>query len=258
MASLEIDHSSGKRHWNVDYPPLIASRYTFSATYFRGEIFITSQSNAYSSEIGTTERFDLKTKSWTRLQSKYAGQDQLSAHSIQSFKSKLYVSGGFDLCDVEGEEYDSSTVNLTVSHVTYELVESIASTSDRSSACWEPIAVSLNQPRGSHASVVYQGRLLVGGGTNFRSLSDGAVFDMREEGLNTVEAFDGDRWILLEAKMNRFRGGNSLKFFVFQSELYVAGEEYNTSIFSIEKMNKAETWEIGIYEKVSFLFASII
>jgi hypothetical protein len=69
MASLEIDSCSGEHRWNVDYPEMIAGRYDFSATYFHGEIFITSQSNAYESEVGTTERFDLKKKTWTRLDS---------------------------------------------------------------------------------------------------------------------------------------------------------------------------------------------
>ena len=167
--------------------------------------------------------------------------------------------GGWDLLRVEGQEDDSSTVNVSMSHITYELIE--ADPDCRAAAYWNPLSVTLNQPRGTHATIEHKGALFVGGGLSVLSAPDGAVFDLRQDLLDTVETFDGDQWRLLEAKMARARLGNSFLFFEFLGELYAAGgedipgDESETDVFSIEKLNsKTNTWEIGSFFLIYFYF----
>ena len=166
MAALVIDEHDGHT-WETKFPDMIISRFDFSAAFFQGEVFITSQSNAYLPEYGTTERYNISTSVWTRLKTLYPTPDNtgigLSGQSICEYAGQLYVTGGYyDIRDPSTSGYDSDgPPDLIYNQHTYVLKDN---KDDPALATWKILPQSIIQNRAAHASIEFEGKLLIGGG----------------------------------------------------------------------------------------------
>ena len=192
--------------------------------------------------MGTTDRYNLALKQWTRLSSLYPGNIELSAQCICTFNGQLYVTGGYyDTRDVTESGYDSEgPPSLVYNPYTYILEDQV----NPGLATWKPLPHFLIQNRAAHASIVFKHKLLIGGGV-YMTMHDE---DMTCEVFSSIEAFDGNSWKPFEPQMSRKRVGNDFIFFVIANTLYAAGGEFEPSgTFSIEHLNPfTNQWELDV------------
>ena len=171
-------------------PPMIEQRLCSKAVCLKGDVYVFGGS-IIGSYMKTVEKYSHSTNSWTIVTDMF---DDRKHFCVCAFMDKIIIIGG--------SFYGNLILNVTDSCLVFD-------TKDKK---WKEVA-RMNQVREFAACAVFEGRIVVSGGT-----------DNNHNKSNTVESYDvvGDKWSPMP-NMTSSNCNHSLV--VAKNKLFVIGEE---------------------------------
>jgi hypothetical protein len=178
MFALNAELAGNQSAWGLSLPEAVTS---FGACKEGGYIYVygghVGDAHVYSKETHSKSFVRLNLKSKKKTWEKLPFNDPLQGFGMAAYKDKVFISGGSQATNEEGEESNLSSLNKV-------------SVFDIRKKRWS-VFPSLPEPRSSHEMVAHDGKLFIVGGWH---MADGKGVKWHNHGLVADLSDDPITW----------------------------------------------------------------